>query len=113
MSLIQRVRNLFTDWKTQINIAIPHTEVVPFDHPCFLLSTSLSLLYPFQDKETKLLTVFNMQQTLHLHCVIVMTFVFLPFIVTPNIQPMFLIIITSLLSFTIIEHKAYILVDLL
>lgn len=42
-------------------------------------------MYPFQDKETKLLTVFNMQQTLDLYSVIVMIFVFFPFVVTPNI----------------------------
>lgn len=108
-------RNLFTDWKTQINLVIPYMEAVPFDHPCFLPSTSLSLFYPFQDKETKLLTVFNIQ-TLDLCSVIVMMFVFFPFIVTPNIQPaslpFFLHIIALLLSFSVIEHKAHILVEL-
>lgn len=56
---LNRDSELCTDWKTQTNLEILHTEVIPFDPPCFFLSTPFSLLYHFQHRETKLLTVFK------------------------------------------------------
>lgn len=44
LSQRERLGNLFTDWKTQTNLVILHIEVIPFDPPCFFLSTSFSLL---------------------------------------------------------------------
>ena len=108
-------RNRFTDWKTQINSVIPHIEVVPFEHP---VSFSVHLRAYFILFKTR--RPFNTQQTLDLYIVIVMPFVFFPFILTPNIQPaslhsfltFFLHTTALLLSFLFIEHKAHILVEL-